>query len=168
MHRAYTACQTPEPRFSFCVVTKRISTRLFEMCDGGRNVTNPTPGTVVDNVITCPERYADDEDRISNGFIVLLTVSEFCFRRYDFFLVPQVARQGTVSPTSFNVLVDTSGLDADRMQRFTFKLCHLYFNWSGTVAVPAPCQYAHKLALLSGTALGREANDRLAHFLHFL
>ena len=25
-------------------------------------------------------------------------------------------------------------------------MTHMYFNWPGTVRVPAPCQYAHKLA----------------------
>ncbi len=82
--------------------------------------------------------------------------------------MPQTARQGTVSPVSFNVIYDESGLDADKMQRMTFKLCHGYFNWSGTVAVPAPCQYAHKLAFLTGTALMSEANNHLLHNLHYL
>jgi len=73
-----------------------------------------------------------------------------------------------VSPVAFNVLVDESGLDADKIQCFTFKLCHLYYNWSGTVSVPAPCQYAHKLAALTGTALQSSANERLCYLLHFL
>ena len=29
---------------------------------------------------------------------------------------------------------------------FSYKLTHMYYNWPGTVRVPAPCQYAHKLA----------------------
>ena len=28
----------------------------------------------------------------------------------------------------------------------SYKLTHMYFNWPGTIRVPAPCQYAHKLA----------------------
>lgn len=38
-------------------------------------------------------------------------------------------RQGTVTPTHFNVICDTSGLKPDHMQRMTYKLCHLYYNW---------------------------------------
>ena len=40
---------------------------------------------------------------------------------------------------------DLNGLGAEKLQRLTYKLCHLYFNWPGTVRVPAPCQYAHKV-----------------------
>jgi aubergine-like protein len=88
--------------------------------------------------------------------------------RYDFFLVATSARQGTVSPCSYNVLTDNQGLDADKLQRITYKMCHMYFNWSGTVAVPAPCQYAHKLAALTGISLGKSASSALENLLHFL
>lgn len=87
-------------RFAFVVVNKRLNTRLFK---GDRN---PQPGTVVDDVITLPERY-------------------------DFFIVSQSVRQGTVSPTSYNVIYDTVGLPPDKMQIITYKMCHLYYNWSG-------------------------------------
>ncbi len=36
-------------------------------------------------------------------------------------------------------------LSPSDVQRLAYKLSHLYFNWPGTVRVPAPCQYAHKL-----------------------
>ena len=36
--------------------------------------------------------------------------------RYDFFLVSQSVRQGTVNPTSYNVIKDTSGLKPDHLQ----------------------------------------------------
>ena len=68
--------------------------------------------------------------------------------RYDFFLVSQSVNQGTVNPTSYNVVKDTSGLLPKHIQALTYKLTHLYYNWPGTVRVPAPCQYAHKLAFL--------------------
>merc|ERR1712098_1016334 len=76
-------------------------------------------GSEVDDVVTLPERD-------------------------DFFLVSQSVRQGTVNPTSYNVIKDTSGLKPNHLQKLTYKLCHLYYNWPGTVRVPAPCQYAHK------------------------
>ena len=57
----------------------------------------------------------------------------------------QSVRQGTVNPTSYNVVEDTSGLKPEHLQKLTYKLTHLYYNWPGTVRVPAPCQYAHKV-----------------------
>ena len=77
----------------------------------------------------------------------LLDVNVMLFR-YDFFLVSQSVNQGTVNPTSYNVVKDTSGLLPKHIQALTYKLTHLYYNWPGTVRVPAPCQYAHKLAFL--------------------
>lgn len=60
--------------------------------------------------------------------------------RYDFFLVSQHVRQGTVTPTHYNVVHDESGLKPDHMQRLAYKLTHMYYNWPGTIRVPAPCQ----------------------------
>ncbi|KAJ8911083.1 hypothetical protein NQ315_000543, partial [Exocentrus adspersus] len=112
-----------DTKLCFIVVQKRINTRVFALGRDGSD--NPPPGTVVDQTIT---------------------------RRYmsDFFLVPQNVRQGTVNPTHYIVLHDTCNMKPDHCQRLCYKLCHLYYNWPGTIRVPAPCQYAHKLAALVG------------------
>ena len=52
----------------------------------------------------------------------------------------QHVRQGTVSPTHYNVVYDASELKPDHMQRLTYKMTHMYYNWPGTIRVPAPCQ----------------------------
>ena len=102
---------------------------------------NPPSGTVVDDVVTLPERY-------------------------DFFLVSQSVRQGTVNPTSYNVIEDSSGLKPEHIQKLTYKLCHLYYNWPGTVRVPAPCQYAHKVGPVTPCFLFLSTNRLLlARFL---
>lgn len=129
------------PRFAFVVVTKRISTRFF--MKGSRQFENPPPGTVIDDEVTRPERY-------------------------DFYLVSQSVRQGTVTPTQYNVIYDTSSLSPDHMQRLSYKLTHLYYNWPGTIRVPAPCQYAHKLAFLAGQSLHREPSPVLSNYLFYL
>ncbi len=49
--------------------------------------------------------------------------------RYDFFIVSQAVRFGCVAPTHYNVVFDNSGLKPDHMQRLTYKLCHMYYNW---------------------------------------
>ncbi|KAA0188187.1 hypothetical protein HAZT_HAZT000406 [Hyalella azteca] len=120
----------------FVVVCKRINTRIFrDMGSGG--LANPPPGTVVDKTITLP----------------------YC---YDFFLVSQKVREGTVSPTSYSILEDGSNFSVDMLQCFTYKLTHLYFNWQGTVRVPAPCLYAHKLAYMTGTGTHSQPSPRVA------
>ncbi|KAM9475833.1 piwi-like protein 1 [Clarias gariepinus] len=129
------------PKLSVVVVKKRISSRFFALLDA--RLGNPPPGTVVDTEVTRPEWY-------------------------DFFIVSQAVRFGTVAPTHYNVVYDSSGLRPDHMQRLTYKLCHMYYNWQGVVRVPAPCQYAHKLAFLVGQSIHREPNINLDDFLFYL
>ncbi|XP_076292717.1 aubergine isoform X2 [Lasioglossum baleicum] len=107
------------------------------------NGNNPPPGTVVDDVVTNPMRY-------------------------DFFIISQSVRQGTVSPCAYNVIADTTGWRADQLQRITYKLTHMYYNWSGTVKVPAPCQYAHKLAFLVSQFIRRPPSTQMQDLLYYL
>jgi hypothetical protein len=65
---------------------------------------NPVCGTVVDSKVTLQERY-------------------------DFFLVSQKVTQGTVSPTSYNIIEDDTGISPDIHQRLAYALTHLYYNW---------------------------------------
>ncbi|XP_037936960.1 protein piwi-like [Teleopsis dalmanni] len=123
--------------FSFIVVTKASSTRFFA------NGKNPPPGTVVDDVITIPERY-------------------------DFYIVSQCVRQGTVSPTAYNVIFSNIRLSPDQIQLLTYKVCHLYYNWSGTTRVPAVCQYAKKLATLVSHCLLNAPQCVLEKRLYYL
>jgi len=129
------------PKLSFVVVQKRINTRIF--LNKGRQMENPPSGTVADHTITRREWY-------------------------DFFLVSQHVRQGTVSPTHYIVVSDDSGMKPDHMQRMAYKMTHMYYNWPGTVRVPAPCQYAHKLAQLVGQNIHKEPSQELSDRLFFL
>lgn len=128
----------PNFKMIFVIVTKKINVRLFE--DYKRN---PPIGTIVDDVITNPFKY-------------------------DFFLVSQQVRQGTISPTSYNVIYDNTGLTAEMVQTITFKLTHVYYNCSSTVRVPAPCHYAQKLSFLIGRILHRPPSTQLENQLFFL
>lgn len=80
----------------------------------------------------------------------------------------QSVRQGTVSPTSYNVLYDTTGLTPDRIQVLTYKQTHMYYNWCGTTRVPAVCQYAHKLAFLVGQFIHQSPSNNLEKSLYYL
>uniref|UniRef100_A0A8C5Q026 Piwi-like protein 1 n=1 Tax=Leptobrachium leishanense TaxID=445787 RepID=A0A8C5Q026_9ANUR len=129
------------PKLTVIVVKKRINARFFAHFGGKLN--NPPPGTIVDVEVTRPEWY-------------------------DFFIVSQSVRAGTVSPTHYNVVYDSGALKPDHMQRLTYKLCHLYFNWPGVIRVPAPCQYAHKLVFLVGQSIHREPHVALSDKLYYL
>jgi len=131
------------PQFVYIVVQKRISTRIMMKRPGGQ-YENPPPGTVLDH-----------------------TVTRYQFK--DFFLVPQAVNQGTVTPTHM-VLAHEHGdnLSPDVVQKLSYKLTHMYFNWPGTVRVPAPCQYAHKLVDLVGEHLKGQPSQELNDKLYFL
>eukprot|EP00794_Sanderia_malayensis_P019493 gene19493-21418_t len=131
-----------QPKMAVIVVQKRINTRIFAVA-GNQKLDNPPPGTVLDHSVTRKDWF-------------------------DFFLVSQHVRQGTVTPTHYVVVHDESGLKADHLQRLSYKLTHLYYNWPGTVRVPAPCQYAHKLAYLVGCSLHQDPDLKLSDRLFFL
>ena len=129
-------------KLTLICVKRRVDQRFWMQNPSGRVVNVPL-GLVVDSVVTRPEWY-------------------------DFFLVSQTTRHGTVSPTHFNVIHDESGLEPHKMQYFTNALHYMYFNWQGSIRVPAPCQYARKLAFLVSQNLGQEPSKLLGKRLYFL
>uniref|UniRef100_A0A8D0DF52 Piwi-like protein 2 n=1 Tax=Sander lucioperca TaxID=283035 RepID=A0A8D0DF52_SANLU len=130
-----------EPKLVFIVVQKRISTTLYSFA--ANNIGTPPPGTVLDHTLTQQDWT-------------------------DFFLMAHSIRQGCGIPTHYISLYNTANLSPDHLQRLTFKMCHLYWNWPGTIRVPAPCKYAHKLAYLSGQYLHSEPAIQLSDKLFFL
>ncbi|XP_013104346.2 protein argonaute-3 [Stomoxys calcitrans] len=128
-------------KITFIVTQKRINTRYFSVIGG--NINNPAAGTVVDSTITRAKYY-------------------------DFFLVSQSVRQGTVSPTHYVVLRDDSAYSPDILQRLSYKLCFMYYNWPGTIRIPACCQYAHKMAYLVGQNMRRAPAEELSDKLFYL
>ncbi|XP_050084461.1 protein argonaute-3 [Anopheles aquasalis] len=141
------ACKLVEPSYSpkitFIVVQKRILTRLFAVDRTTNDVSNPLPGTVMDHSVT--RRFL-----------------------FDYFLVSQNVRQGTVTPSHYIVLRDDCKFRPDILQRLSYKLCYMYYNWPGTVRVPACCQYAHKLAYLIGQSVKRMPDESLNDKLYYL
>lgn len=106
--------QDYSPQISLVVVQKRINTRIFNRI-GDTEFVNPRPGAVIDHDIT-------------NKYL------------YDYYLVSQHVNQGTVTPTHYIVVYDNTKFKPDHMQRLSYKMSHMYYNWSGTIRVPAPCQ----------------------------
>ncbi|XP_078812582.1 piwi-like protein 2 isoform X1 [Oryzias latipes] len=130
-----------EPKLVFIVVQKRINTILYSSSANG--FSSVPAGTVLDHTLT-------NKDWV------------------DFYLTAHDIRQGVGLPTHYVTLYNTANLTPDHLQRLTFKMCHLYWNWPGTIRVPAPCKYAHKLAFLSGQFLHSEPAIQLSDKLFFL
>jgi aubergine-like protein len=115
-----------KPKITLIIVNKRITQRFF-VDDGYGNLSNPPSGCIIDS-----------------GLVERQDISGV----YDFFLIPQNTTQGCVLPTHFYVAYDDSTLTKNVVEKFTFALCHYYYNWAGPIKVPAPCMYAHKIAEL--------------------
>ncbi|KAK2837637.1 hypothetical protein Q5P01_014849 [Channa striata] len=130
-----------EPKLVFIVVQKRISTTLYSWASN--HFATPPPGTVLDHTLT-------QKDWV------------------DFYLLAHHVRHGCGLPTHYISLFNTANLTPDHLQRLTFKMCHMYWNWPGTIRVPAPCKYAHKLAFLSGQYLHSEPAIQLSDKLFYL
>ncbi|XP_066495606.1 piwi-like protein 2 isoform X2 [Tiliqua scincoides] len=141
LQKCFEAFNNYQPKMAVFVVQKKISANIYSAVT--EHFTVPCPGTVVDHTVT------------SRDWV-------------DFYLVAHHARQGCGIPTHYICVTNTANLSPDHMQRLTFKLCHMYWNWSGTIRVPAPCKYAHKLAFLSGQVLHHEPAIELCEKLFFL
>lgn len=89
-------------KLTFILINKRVNARFFAR--RGNSVENCPPGTVVDRDITRRDRY-------------------------DFYLVSQTVRQGTVTPTLCDVIADDSGVAPEILQNLTNQLTFLYYNW---------------------------------------
>ncbi|KAM6294643.1 piwi-like protein 2 [Aegotheles albertisi] len=142
LQKCFDTFESYEPSLVVVVVQKQNSTNFYSVATE-QQFTSPPPGTVIDHTVT------------SLGW-------------QDFFLLAHHSRQGCSIPTHYICVLNTAKLSSEHLQRLTFKLCHLYWNWPGTVRVPAPCMYAHKLAFLSGQVLHHEPSAHLCDKLFFL
>ena len=102
---------------------KRVNQRFFQ--NENNRLSNPQPGTCIDSDVVNQNTY-------------------------DFYMISQQAKQGVVSPTHYVVVYDEIREDPALIQSLTYKLCYTYYNVSGSIKVPSPVQYAHRLANLIG------------------
>lgn len=59
---------------------------------------------------------------------------------FDFYLVSQQMKHGTATPSHYVVIENETNLKPDVLQQLSYKLTYQYFNWPGSIRVPAPCQ----------------------------
>lgn len=133
------------PFIDYILVIRTGTLRLFS---SGRN---PAPGTVVDDIIT-----ANAHDPTLGA------------PRSDFYMVSQRANEGCVRPTHYRVIVNSSFLGKKELEEITYKLAHLYYNWTGTVAVPAPVLLAQKLTKMISEHNMDVTPDGLKEFTYYI
>lgn len=104
------------PAVTFLVVRKRVHARIFKDTNNQKkHYENAPAGTVIDHSIT------------RTGL-------------FDFYLVSQNMRHGTATPSHYVVIENECELTPDILQQLSYKLTYQYFNWPGSIRVPAPCQ----------------------------
>mmetsp|Transcript_54243 Transcript_54243/g.129286 ORF Transcript_54243/g.129286 Transcript_54243/m.129286 type:complete len:850 (+) Transcript_54243:138-2687(+) len=130
------------PGLTFVTVRRREHAR-FCVKDGKKNL---APGTVID----CPEVAL-------GGF-------------ENFMLVNQAVTKGVACPTHYTILSKASGISRRSLQNITYRLSYLYFNYTGSVRLPAPAQYAKKIANLHGSAIQSDEpiKEHFAESLYYL
>lgn len=113
-------------KLTYVLLNKKTNLKVFKVDQN--NYSNIPPGTLVDDVVTDKESF-------------------------DFFLISQKTNQGLSQATHYNVIYDDYDVKTEDIHLFIYKLCYLYYNWTGGIKIPAPCQYAKKLAFLVGDKL---------------
>ena len=131
-----------DPHLTYIMCMKHVPARFF-MMGAPEGAKNPPPGTVLDPVAPGSDHYS-------------------------FFLVNQHVSRGAAAPTQYVVGYDSSGFSVDAIQNLTFKLSHMYYNFPGGVRLPAPAQYAKKLAHMVATSVQADIHPRLRETLFYL
>ncbi|KFV13367.1 Piwi-like 2, partial [Tauraco erythrolophus] len=141
MQKCFDTFENYQPGMVVVVVQKQISTNFYTLV--ADQFVSPPPGTVIDHTVTSSDWQ-------------------------DFFLLAHCSRQGCSIPTRYRSGPEALGCRGALTPPLLSLSKKLYWNWPGTIRVPAPCKYAHKLAFLSGQVLHHEASARLCDKLFFL
>jgi aubergine-like protein len=118
----------------YIVANKRCNTKFFQEVSETRRLENPVSGTILRAFGPIKEN--------------------------EFFLVSHQVHPGRgtavpthyiVSPSSWEAVPKTERANLMlQLQDLTHRLTFLYYNWAGSIRVPAPLQYAEKLAKMFG------------------
>jgi aubergine-like protein len=121
------------PKLVYVIVNKKTNAKLFIETPSGFQ--NPRPGTLINSMI-----IPEDE---------------------SFYLISHFVKSGMASPTLYRIIENEKKVDLMTIARLAFKLCYLYYNWTGGIKVPAPTMMAHKLAFLVGQSVHQTHHENL-------
>jgi len=86
----------------------------------------------------------------------------------NFFAIHHADPAHSVVPTHYTILYNNTSIKQDQLQKMLHQLTFMYFNWAGTIKVPAPVQNAHKLAYFSGQTGVKNVKENLKKTLYYL
>ena len=66
--------------------------------------------------------------------------------KFDFYMIPHHASIATARPVHYIVAKNDGNLSKRKIEQFTYSMCYSYFNFGGSIKVPASVMYAHKIA----------------------
>lgn len=116
-------------KITYLTLNKKTNVKLF--FENHNDFSNCPPGTVIESSITS-EAYK------------------------DFYLISQKTTQGVSQPTHFYIAYDDKGVNDKDIHTLVYKLSYLYYNWTGAIRIPAPCQNVKKLVRL----IAEKCSDR--------
>ena len=133
-----------KPALCVISVNKRVNLRLFDTeSDMMDNIKNPPAGTFIPG-IGSKTRYP------------------------NFYAVHHADPQHSVVPTHYTILYNDTNIDEEILKKISHQLSFMYFNWAGTIKVPAPVQNAHKLAYFYGQTGIKKVKENLSKSLFYL
>lgn len=91
-------------------------------------------------------------------------------------MIAHKATIATALPVHYYVASNKTNMNKDQIEQFTYSLCYNFFNFMGTIKVPAAVMYAHKIANYThdilyskdGKVASATPSDKLSTFLHYL
>jgi argonaute-like protein implicated in RNA metabolism and viral defense len=86
---------------------------------------------------------------------------------FDFYMIAHKATIATALPVHYFVVKNTTNLTNAEVETFTYHLCYNYFNFMGSIKVPAAVMYANKVANYAHE-LGILPSNALETYLHYL
>lgn len=107
------------------MVNKKPNSRIYEREGSGKNAEyfNPIPGSVIFEPLSAEHAK-------------------------EFHMASVSVREGRCSPVSYKVSYENYPSSLEALSELTYNQCYNYFNWSGSVRVPAVLQDANKLSKL--------------------
>ncbi|OMJ79243.1 hypothetical protein SteCoe_20796 [Stentor coeruleus] len=140
LKKVISSFQGYNPEIVYIVVCKRIDQRFF--MSNRDMMGNPKAGTCILDSQVCDES--------------------------TFYMITATVNQGTATPVKYKIVENSSSISKEILAKFSYGLCHLYYNWKGAIKLPVPTQLSHKLAYMIGENIHKDAGPNLRKSLWYL